>query len=180
MRYLLTFFSHICFACLPILLLGPDLASAETLIEVHKGKRELHYYENNLLIKTFPIGLGFAPEGDKEVEGDGRTPEGEFYVTVKNPRSSFYLSLGISYPNKEDALRGLRADLVSQWTYQRIIKSVERGSTPPQKSALGGEIFIHGNGSQGDWTLGCIALDNQAMAVLFAAVNVGDRIVIYP
>ncbi len=66
------------------------------------------------LLRTYKAGLGFSPVADKKQEGDGATPEGEFYVFVKNNRSAYYLSLGISYPNVEDAERGLRDGLINQ------------------------------------------------------------------
>ena len=79
-------------------------------ILVKKKKRQLQIFDGEKLIKTYSISLGFAPEGDKEIEGDGKTPEGDFYVFTKNDQSAFFLSLGVSYPNVEDAERGLKMD----------------------------------------------------------------------
>ncbi len=75
-------------------------------IVIRKKQRVLEVYDSGKLIKSFTIVLGFQPVGDKEVEGDGKTPEGEFYVFTKNAKSKFHLSLGLSYPSKEDAERG--------------------------------------------------------------------------
>ena len=72
-------------------------------IVVYKSARKLEFYSGKTLLRTYRIGLGFSPVADKVREGDGATPEGEFYVFVKNNKSAYYLSLGISYPNVEDA-----------------------------------------------------------------------------
>jgi murein L,D-transpeptidase YafK len=117
---------------------------------------------------------------DKKREGDGSTPEGDFYVFVKNPRSAYYLSLGISYPNIEDADRGLRHHLISKVQHRKIVDAIRSRKAPPQYTALGGLIYIHGNGSQSDWTLGCVALENEHMKELYDAVEVGTPVKILP
>jgi murein L,D-transpeptidase YafK len=84
------------------------LPLAEPRIEVSKSKRELVLYSANKVVRVYRVGLGSNPKDDKRMQGDGRTPEGGFYVCSKNAKSSYYLSLGLSYPNEEDAERGLR------------------------------------------------------------------------
>ena len=128
------------------------------------------------LVRSFRMVLGFSPELDKELEGDGRTPEGEFYVFTKNPKSRFHLSLGLSYPAPDDAERGLPAGMISQEEHAAILKAANEKGMPPQKTALGGEIYIHGGGTANDWTDGCIALDNDEMTELFEAVPVGTKV----
>jgi murein L,D-transpeptidase YafK len=132
------------------------------------------------LIKTYNISLGFAPEGDKEIEGDGKTPEGDFYVFTKNPESTFFLSLGLSYPNIEDAERGLKNGLITQAEHDEIVKAINEKAMPPQKTKLGGEIYIHGGGCKADWTAGCMALDNEEMQEIFEAIEVGTAVKIVP
>ncbi len=149
-------------------------------IVIVKSARRLDLYSGGVLLHTFRIALGFAPEGDKEREGDGRTPEGEFYVCVKNPESKFGLSLGVSYPSVDDAERGLREGLIDTREYGRIIAAIDAGQTPPMKTALGGEIYIHAGGSEEDWTQGCVGLDKGDMEELYEAVEVGTPIVIRP
>jgi murein L,D-transpeptidase YafK len=113
---------------------------------------------------------------DKVRQGDRRTPEGEFYVFTKNDKSAFYLSLGLSYPNIEDAERGLRDNLISRRQHDAIVRAVNRRATPPQNTALGGDIYIHGNGANSDWTWGCVALENADMKELFDAIPVGTPV----
>lgn len=147
---------------------------------VKKSARTLEVFDGEKLIKTYKIALGFAPEGDKEKEGDGKTPEGDFYIFTKNPKSSFYLSLGLSYPNIEDAKRGLDAKLITKAEYDQIETAIKNKKMPPQKTKLGGEIYIHGNGSSKDWTWGCVALENEDIKELFDALEIGVNVKIVP
>jgi murein L,D-transpeptidase YafK len=147
---------------------------------VKKAARRLQVFDGEKLVKTYEIVLGFAPVGNKEIEGDGKTPEGEFYVFTKNPNSKFYLSLGVSYPNAEAARRGLRERLITQTKHDQILQAVAEKKTPPQKTRLGGEIYIHGGGIVADWTEGCIGMRNEEMKELFDAVPVGASVKIEP
>ena len=52
---------------------------------VEKGKRQLHLLKNGIPFRTFKIALGLAPEGDKEQEGDQKTPEGLYMLDARNP-----------------------------------------------------------------------------------------------
>jgi murein L,D-transpeptidase YafK len=149
-------------------------------IVVMKSKRRLELYADGALVRTYRVGLGLNPVPDKEREGDRATPEGEFYVFTKNDKSAFYLSLGISYPNVEDAERGLRDKLISRAVHDAIVKAIKRKTTPPQNTALGGDIYIHGNGASSDWTWGCVALENEDVRELFDAVPVGTPVTIKP
>jgi len=147
-------------------------------IIVFKSRRRLMLYSNNKLVRVYRIGLGTDPVNDKVREGDRRTPEGEFYIFTKNEHSAFYLSLGLSYPNKEDAERGLRDRLITRAQYKGIVDAMNRKVAPPQNTPLGGQIYIHGNGSQRDWTWGCVALDDANIRELFDAVPIGTPVVI--
>ena len=91
-------------------------------IVVRKRDRKLELYSDKKLVKTYRVALGFNPEPDKEREGDGATPEGEFYVFVKNVKSAYYLSLGLSYPNEEDAARGLKEGLITRQSMTRFYR----------------------------------------------------------
>lgn len=138
-----------------------------SLIVVEKAKRSLTLYAGKKPIKTYRIVLGGNPVGDKEQEGDSRTPEGRYIIDAKNPNSSFHLSLHISYPDRQD-----RA-------------AARRKGVPP-----GGAIMIHGSpdylsalyvtGVYPDWTAGCIAVSNAEIEEIYASVRVGTRIVIKP
>lgn len=134
---------------------GPEVTS----IQVQKANRKMYLLHDNKVLKAYDIALGFTPEGHKQFEGDGKTPEGAYYITHKKPNSSFHLSLGISYPNAAD----------------RAYAST-KGRSP------GGDIYIHG-GPRGktdkrDWTAGCIAVTDAEMEEIYAMIKVGTPIFI--
>lgn len=147
-------------------------------IVIMKSERRLELFSGDTVVRRYKIGLGLSPVEDKVRQGDRRTPEGEFYVFTKNDKSAFYLSLGLSYPNIEDAERGLRDKLISRRRHDVIVRAIKRKATPPQNTALGGDIYIHGNGASTDWTWGCVALENADMKELFDAVTVGTPVTI--
>lgn len=157
---------------------------------IKKGERKLCLYvrENGKerLAKTYQIALGNNPTGSKRKQGDGATPEGDYYITHKNGRSKFYLSLGVSYPNIADADEGLRARLITKAEHRAIASAIRAGTKPPQNTRLGGDIFIHGGGagklfgSTRDWTLGCVALENDEIKELFEMLPVKTPVKIVP
>jgi murein L,D-transpeptidase YafK len=149
-------------------------------IVVRKAERQLELYDGERLFGYWHVALGWEPKGKKEREGDGKTPEGEYYICTRNDASRYYLSLGLSYPNKKDAERGLASGIVEQSAYNSIIAAIERGDKPPWNTEMGGEIMIHGNGSSRDWTAGCIALENEAMDILWRYCSIGTEVKILP
>lgn len=149
-------------------------------IVVLKSKRQLELYSDGTIVRTYRIGLGLNPVDDKQRQGDRRTPEGEFYVFTKNPRSAYHVSLGISYPNIEHAERGFRDGLITRAERDEIVRAIRTKATPPQNTALGGDIYIHGNGATSDWTWGCVALENEDIEELFRAVGTRTPVTIKP
>ena len=149
-------------------------------IVVKKAERRLFLYDGNKLVKRYRIGLGLSPEGDKVRQGDRRTPEGDFYIFTKNDKSAFYLSLGISYPNATHAHRGLRDGLITRSQHDAIMRALKLKKTPPQNTALGGDIYIHGRGASSEWTWGCVALEDTDIRELFDAATVGTTVKILP
>lgn len=137
---------------------GPEV----TQVFVSKKSRTLYLLHHDTVLKRYNVDLGFAPDGHKQAKGDGRTPEGYYYIDRRNPNSAFHLSIGISYPNSRD--RAL---------------AKERGVEP------GGDIFIHGQPNREaakgrDWTAGCIAVKNAEMEEIYAMVRDGTPIFIAP
>lgn len=150
-------------------------------IIVYKSGRLLVCKSDDSTILTASIQLGFgASNGPKLREGDGRTPEGEYFISAKNPESKFHLALGISYPGPHDAANALSYGIIDKSDYERICHSPRR---PPWDTPMGGYIMIHGQKSppaSGDWTAGCIAVDNSVMDALFPMVSIGDSVHILP
>ncbi|MBA2524520.1 MAG: L,D-transpeptidase [Pyrinomonadaceae bacterium] len=149
-------------------------------IVILKSQRQLELYSDGAVVRTYRVGLGQNPVDDKQREGDRTTPEGEFYIFIKNPKSAYYLSLGISYPTIEDAERGLRAGLVTRAQRDQIVSAIKKKAAPLQHTALGGLIYIHGNGAGSDWTWGCVALENEDIRELYNWVDIGTPITIKP
>lgn len=131
-------------------------------IQVRKSKRKMDLISREKILKSYGIKLGHQPQGHKRFQGDGKTPEGHYWIDRRNPNSAFHLSLGISYPNSKDA------------AFAR-----SQGRSP------GGNIFIHGqpNGKRGtleyDWTRGCIAVSNSDMEEIWSLIPNGMRIYIF-
>ncbi|MBB94749.1 MAG: hypothetical protein CML68_09120 [Rhodobacteraceae bacterium] len=133
---------------------GPEVTS----IVINKTARKMYLLHHTDILTDYKVDLGFAPAGPKQFQGDGKTPEGTYRIDRKNPRSSFFLSLGISYPNAQD--RAFAAAM---------------GKKP------GGDIFIHGQPNNErakgkDWTAGCISVKDKEMAEIYAMVNLGTVI----
>lgn len=135
---------------------------AVTQILIYKGERKMYLLNGRRALQTYNIALGGNPIGDKKVEGDGKTPEGLYYINRRNPNSTYHLSLGISYPNDADR------------------EEAKALGKPP-----GGDIFIHGRarknkGRGKDWTAGCIAVKDGQMEEVYSMVRVGTPIMILP
>ena len=150
------------------------------VVVIHKAERVVGLYREGRLAATYPIALGHSPEGHKEREGDGRTPEGLYSICNRNPASRFHLFLGLSYPNADDADAARRAGRISNAEHRQIIEAIDAGRQPPWDTPLGGEIGIHGGGAASDWTLGCIALENEAIEQLWETLKVRDPVLIRP
>lgn len=156
---------------------GPMVAR----IVVSKSQRMLTAYgPDGRALKSFAAIVGRETFGTKVREGDERTPEGEYYVCFKNPRSRFHLSLGLSYPNADDAERGLREGSITAAQYREIVDAHHAKRVPPWQTPLGGEIFIHGGMEGRVATAGCVAITDPAIEELFSEVALGTPVVIEP
>lgn len=144
-------------------------------ITVEKKKRLLTLTEGGRTLFSCAVALGTAPEGPKEAAGDGKTPEGEYYVCLKK-MGKYGPSLGVSYPNETDARRAGAEETLLACIRERA----ERRERPPWGTALGGEIYIHGGGADRDWTAGCIALSDENAKTLYDLVPPGTEIRIVP
>ncbi len=144
---------------------------------VDKSDRRLVVYSGATAFAEVVVGLG-DPVGDKVRQGDRKTPTGTFRVVTRNDRSSFHLFLGLSYPDADDAARGLADGLVSTGQAEAIREADTAGRVPPWNTALGGAIGLHGGGGGADWTLGCVAMDDASSEALWGIAPMGTRVVI--
>ena len=151
------------------------------MARIHKGRRELVLLEDDgtVALKA-AIALGWSPLGPKRREGDGKTPEGVYTICLVKEAGRHGQSLGLSYPEAADADAALAVGRIDRATHAAILAAHRQGLRPPWGSSLGGEIFIHAGGTQGDWTQGCIALEKKDMARLFALAGSIARVEILP
>lgn len=157
----------------------PENIPSQSLIKVYKEKRILELYGDEKLIGRFKIALGRNPLGDKEKEGDNKTPEGSYYICSKVSKTKYTYFMGISYPNTKDAQNGLDKGLIDKETYDTIKKAIEEKKQPPWDTPLGGAIGIHGEGTKSDWTYGCVALSNEDINVIKQYTPIGTAVEIY-
>ncbi|MTK09854.1 MAG: murein L,D-transpeptidase [Hungatella sp.] len=150
-------------------------------IYVSKRLKTLTLKQNGTLIGEYPVSIGASSsDGNKKVEGDMRTPSGQFYVCTRNDKSVAYLALGLSYPGVEDANRGFEQGIITQEQRDEIINANLNGQQPPWETALGGAIMIHGCRVPDGTTHGCVAVDNDVMDVLWSYCNLGVPVTIGP
>jgi len=160
---------------------GNSYSTNGVTIYVSKRTEMLTLKQNEVLIAEYPVSMGAASsEGNKKVEGDMRTPSGEFYVCTRNDKSIAYLALGLSYPAIKDAERGFADGIITESQRDEIIRANLAGEQPPWDTPLGGAIEIHGCRTPDGTTHGCVALDNEAMNVLWSYCNLGVPVTIGP
>ncbi|MBI3781957.1 MAG: L,D-transpeptidase [Deltaproteobacteria bacterium] len=151
-------------------------------IYVHKSARELLLQDGERVLRSFPIVLGTDPKGGKLYRGDGRTPEGTYYIGEKRPNSRFRRFLGISYPNITDAERAVQDKLINDDQWADIFFANLNNTMPPANTSLGGRVGIHGFGGRPempiDWTEGCIAVPDGDIDYLYDTVPLGTPVII--
>lgn len=137
-----------------------------TRVVVYKSERRMDLLKGEEVLRSFKVSLGLVPQGHKEYQGDFRTPEGRYYLTRRNPRSDFFLSIQVSYPNARD------------------MKHAKANGRDP-----GGSIMIHGLPNTlkrepayytRDWTDGCIAVSNSDMIEIWLLTSNNTPIDILP
>jgi len=163
---------HVFVAVLALIALASQEAFAAsapsvTSITVDKAARRLTLWHHRTEIRSYRIALGGNPVGHKQQEGDSRTPEGRYTIDARNPNSSFYLSLHISYPNRADTASARR-------------RGVSPGSAIMIHGSPGSLSTVNALGFYPDWTAGCIAVSNSDIGEIFRAVRLGTPILIRP
>lgn len=150
----------------PVPIYAAEFPMADKVV-VEKADRKLHLLQNGEIFRTFKIALGIRPIGDKQQEGDFKTPEGNYSLDTRNENSDFFLSIQVSYPSMSDRR-----------------KASDLGVSP------GGSIMIHGQPNKPlhsetyyrtqDWTNGCIAVSNSDMIDIWLMTGENTAIEIRP
>ena len=160
----------------------PSRPQDEVVIHIWKARHQMQLEEGDRVLRTFAVALGKEPTANKVQRGDGRTPEGHYYICEKRAQSRFHRFLGISYPNVEDAERAFAQHLINADEWADIFFANLRQSTPPWSTAMGGSVGIHGYGGRDpvpvDWTEGCIAVSDPDIDYLYDRVPLGTRVII--
>ena len=130
---------------------------------IYKSQRKLVLLNRYQIIKTYRVSLGGNPQGPKNSEDDGRTPEGTYRIDWRNADSAYHLSLHLSYPNAQDRTQAL-----------------QKGDSPGDdmmihgiKNGLGLLGFVH---HLWDWTDGGIAVTNGQIREIWQAVPDGTMV----
>lgn len=150
-------------------ILSFNVSANDVWIDVNTTEHTLTVMQGNRVEQTFEnIAIGrFGTTWYKRTKDD-KTPLGDFRVGWINEQSRYYRFFGLDYPNRETAQRALEENIISKETWLSILTATNQEKTPPQNTALGGYIGIHGIGrgdpeihDQFHWTNGCIALTNE-------------------
>lgn len=153
------------------LMASAGLQAGDIWIYIDKSAFTLEIKHDTTTIKTYPVVLGGNPVGDKRMEGDQKTPEGEFALRSIYPHKKWSKFLWVNYPTDE--------------SWEKFNAAKASGEIP-KNASIGGEIGIHGVPEGYDslidemqnWTLGCISLKNAHIDEIYDAVKVGTRVVI--
>jgi len=148
-----------------------SLPTGNVYIIIDKSDYELQVYDDEGWYATYPVVFGTRMQGDKMMEGDRKTPEGEFRILSKKPHSKWHMMLMLDYPNKES------------WQKFNLRKS--KGIIP-RSARIGGGIAIHGTWPNDDlvvddftnWTQGCISLKNEDLDEICEFIQQGTRVTI--
>ena len=138
---------------------------------IDKSDYEMQIYDEEGWYATYPVVFGSEDLTDKMMEGDKRTPEGEFKIISKRTHDKWHKMFMLDYPNDES------------WA-----KFKQRKATGliPKKAKIGGGIAIHGTWPNDEivvdaftnWTNGCVSLKNDDIDELDPFLPIGTKVII--
>ena len=135
---------------------------------IQKTERQLQLLDGDTVLLRARVSLGRQPQGAKCREGDQKTPEGLYQICLAREDGKYGRSLGINYPNTQDARNAYAQGVIDKPTLCAVEAAVAQGRRPPWGTPLGGEIYLHEGDVAADWSAGCISLAAGDMAVLYA------------
>ncbi len=163
-------------------------ASDNIELLISRSKHTLSVKQGDVTLSTFKVAFGSGGKKAKLKEGDHTTPKGAYLINKISDSESFHLFMLLNYPNMDDAKRALKDNLISRTQYRSILLAQIEGRLPPQNTALGGSIGIHGIGIETedkieihqylDWTKGCIAMRNDEVDTLRRYIAPGTKVII--
>ena len=140
-------------------------------IIIDKSDYELSVYDDEGWYATYPVVFGNKNLGDKMMEGDRKTPEGNYRIISKRPHEKWDKMMMLDYPTVVDR------EKFNERKAQGLI---------PRTASIGGGIGIHGTWPRDDmavdymqqWTNGCISLKRIDMDDLYSFIPIGTRVTI--
>lgn len=152
---------------------APSADDASYHIFISKKTYELKVYDDLGWYATYPCVFGSSDLRDKYMEGDKRTPEGEFKVILKKGNAKWAYELLLDYPN---------SDSYRKFNYRKSNGII------PRNARIGGGIAIHATRPQEEWTVdyfqnwtdGCISLKYTEARDLYSYIPVGTKVTITP
>jgi len=140
-------------------------------IVIDKSDYELHVYDEEGWLATYPIVFGNKKQDDKRMEGDRLTPEGTFQISFKKYHKEWGCFLLLDYPNDE--------------SYGKF-KTRKASGTIPKTARIGGGIGIHGTRPHEEyavdkymnWTNGCISVKYSDIFELYDLIPLGTEVVV--
>ena len=185
MSYGCRFIAWLQVVLLPALVLVPWAAVADHIlladteppysIEISKGKREMLVLRLGKVVRRYTVSSGSKP-GDKLRRGDKRTPVGRYTVREVRPSDRYSVFMHLDYPGMHDAAEAYHEGRIDAAEYNAFRHAHANGKLPPQDTLLGGQIGIHGLGSEDkvlgdyhehyDWTKGCVAVTDDIIEEL--------------
>ncbi|MEJ7768135.1 MAG: L,D-transpeptidase [Chitinophagaceae bacterium] len=140
-------------------------------IIIDKSDYELNVYDGEGWYATYPVVFGSKSLDDKMMEGDRKTPEGNYKIISKRPHEKWGKILLIDYPNQLDI--------------QKFNSRKSRGMVPPN-AKIGGGIGIHGTWARDEmavdyfqnWTNGCVSMKREEINEIFRMIPIGTRVTI--
>lgn len=164
----------------------PVNADENIEVVISRSKHQLAVKKDGVNLRTFKVAFGSGGRKAKLREGDHTTPKGDYQISKVRDSDRFYMFIQLNYPNVDDAKRAYKNHTISDKQYQAILDAHMFGYLPPQNTALGGAIGIHGIGQEtpdkieihqiSDWTQGCIAMRNDEIKELNRYIDVGTKI----
>jgi murein L,D-transpeptidase YafK len=140
-------------------------------IIIDKSDYELNVYDKDGWLVAYPVVFGSSDQGDKQYQGDRRTPEGSFAIASKRPHEKWDRMMLLNYPTPADVA---------------AFNERKKQGLMPARASLGGGIGIHGTWPHEDyaidrylnWTQGCISMKNEHVEQLYKIIAVGTSVTI--
>lgn len=165
---------------------GSAWATNDYELIIKRSEQRLIVQKDGKPVRSFHVALGSGGKRPKLQAGDRRTPVGEYHIVQVRDSDRFHLFIQLDYPSVRDAINALKAGRITKKEYRKILDAHIYGKLPPQNTALGGAIGIHGIGEEtkdkleihqlANWTQGCIALRNEEVEQLARYVDKGTTV----